>query len=84
MVTHFLNERVDAHCVDKFFVADCFAVFESNKFVVCVDFIYRGMRAKHSLLFRKGFGHCDPDSTRSAVRRESEGGIRAPIAGRLL
>ena len=84
MVAHFLNERVDAHGVDKFFVADCFAIFESNKFVVCVDFIYRGMRAKHSLLFRKGFCHCDPDSTRSAVRRESEGGIRAPIAGRLL
>ena len=84
MVAHFLNERVHGHGVDQFLIADCFAAFESYEFVVCVDFGYCGMRAKHGLLFGKGFGHGDPDSACSAMSRESEGSIRTPIAGCLL
>lgn len=84
LIAHFLNKRVDAHGVDKFIVADCFAAFESHEFTVCVHFGYCGMGAKHGLLFRYGFSHGDPDGTCSAVSRESEGGIRAPIAGCLL
>ena len=84
LVAHFLNQRVDRHGVDEFFVADCFAAFESYEFVVCVHFGYCGMRAKHGLLFRNSFSHGDPDGACSAVSRESEGGIRAPVAGCLL
>ena len=84
MVAHFLNERVDGHGVDEFVVADCFAAFESHEFVVYVHFGYCSMRTKHGLLFRNGFSHGDPDGACSAVSWESEGGIRAPVAGCLL
>ena len=84
LITHFLNERVDCHGVDKLFVADCLAAFESYEFIVCVHFGYCGMGAKHGLLFRDGFSHGNPDGACSTVSRESEGGIRAPVAGCLL
>lgn len=83
-LVHFLDEGIDAHGVDEFLIADCFAVFEGDDFIVSVDCLDGAVGAELGPLFGDGVGYGNPDSTGAAVGREAKCRVWAPIAGRLL
>ena len=83
-VAHFLDEGIDGHGVDKFLVVDSIAIFESHDFRVCINFPNISICTKSRLLFRECVSYRYPDGSSPTVSRETEGGIRSPIAGGLL
>ena len=83
-VAHFLDEGVHAHGVDEFLVANRFAILESHKFAVCVDFGDRSVGSEFGVLFGQSVGDGDPDAACAAVGWEAEGCVGAPVTGGLL
>lgn len=79
-----MDEGVDGHGADQFLVTDCFAVFECDNLIVSVDFLDRTLCAKLGLFFGDGVCYGNPDATRATISWEAEGGIRTPVASRLL
>ncbi len=83
-VAHFLDERVDAHGVDKLLVVDGFTGLEYYYFGVCVDALDGPVGTKLGLLFWKSIRNRNPDVASTAVSWETERGIWSPVAGCLL
>lgn len=84
LVAHFFDEGVDTHGRNEFLVADGFAIFEGDDFVVGVHFLDGPVGAELGVFFGKGVGHGDPDTTGTTIGRKAEGGVWSPIAGCLL
>jgi len=84
LVAHHFDEGVDAHGVDEFGVANCFAIGQMYEFVVCVYALDGTVGAELSVLFGESFGDCDPDGACPTVGWEAEGCVGTPVAGGLL
>lgn len=84
LITHLLDKSIHSHGGDQLVISDSGAILKSNSLVVSVNLADLALVTEASLLLGDSVCNGNPDSTRSSVGGETEGGIGTPVTSGLL
>jgi hypothetical protein len=84
LVPHALNEGIDGHGVDEFFVVDSCPVAKEYAMPFSIDELDTAVFTEASLCWRDGFGDLNPDVPSAAMGWEAECRVGTPVTGGLL